>query len=211
MIKRMTKSTAFSFLALSSMLVTAMPAAQANSETRHTLVLPGTCVFSDVTTDLAKSATVTDNGTATVTFSHNTLILTSNNPNAVAAAIVTASIPNIGLTNTPIPQGTLTFTADKTDSEYSNEYEIVGFYQSGKEVLFKSGSLPKGIKNFSVNTVRANKGQLLAVSFLYAGGVEVGGTVVVSNFAINGIPANGFDLTNPQTCSPYVTQIIEEY
>jgi hypothetical protein len=31
----------------------------------------------------------------------------------------------------------------------------------------------------------------------------------VSNFRINNIPANGFDLSNPQTCSPYVPQIFE--
>jgi hypothetical protein len=118
----------------------------------------------------------------------------------------------------------LTFTAVKNDSnsggcaavaavgpntDYDNEYEIDAFYQNGRSIL-KAGSLSPGTTNFSVNTVKSGMGQLLAVSFLYVGGEENVGVVTVSNFRINNIPANGFDLSNPQTCSPYVRQISED-
>jgi len=183
-----------SLLAVACLMATSAPQARSNFQTRHIFVLPGTCI---------------EFGEASATFNHNSLTLSSDNAAATAAAVVTPNIPNNGVvvTNFAMPQGTLSFTAVKSTPNEDNDYEIVAFYQFGSVVL-QQGTLPDGTTNLSVNTVKPGKGNLLAVSFLYAGYQELG-IVTVSNFRINNIPVSEFNLNHPQNCAPYVL-LLEE-
>jgi hypothetical protein len=195
--KTVTKRVAHSLLAFTCLLSISTRDARADAVTRHTLVVPGICVKGN------------SNNFASATFSNNSLTLVSstNNPNkGTASAIVTSTTPNIGLNNFPINQGTLTFTAVNNTPKVTNAYSIVAFYQTGTVVL-KSGNLKKGTTNFSVNTVTSNSnlGQLLAVTFFFAGEAPGEASATVSNFFINDIPTNGFDLSNEQTCGTFNT------
>jgi hypothetical protein len=200
----MLKTAKFISLSLLSacLFLGSAPHAVANSTTRHIMVLPGACT------------TPSAYGPASATFlpgpGGGSLKLTCANKSplsGVAAAIITSSQPNIGLTNIPLPMGTITFTATNDSPNVVNAYGVVGYYQNGAFDL-GHGKL-HGTQTIVVDTVRPNQGQLMAVSFLWLAFGTTPGSATLSKFIVNGTPANGFDLTNEQGCeTPYIQPIV---
>jgi hypothetical protein len=178
-------------LALATFLTMSVPSAHANAITRHTRILPGSCVETE--------------GTASATYvGHNTLLLSTHNKTAFdsfAAATFTASQPGVGLVFIPLPQGTVSFTVSVPSKNQNNEYSVIGYYENNTYLLTEGFFKKKGDYNFNVNTVApANAGQLLGVTFFWTAENE---SVNVSNFEINNLGL-AVDLTNPQGCdSPF--------
>jgi len=175
---RFSRAVSLSLSVLSAFSMS-LPGAFSNAPP-HYFVQPGTCELVDGNNSSVSLVTV--NGKPGLKCSSNS----PDSPFASTAEFIYRSTDQFGNpTGFAIPQGVTSFDLINNTPSVQDVIQIIGYYDNGAVFLLDTGIENASSGRYTVNTVQ-NLGSLRAIGVRYT--AEFNGSVIVSNFQINGRP-----------------------